>query len=106
MPPVHLNNIMRGTSRTVLGEDMPLVEPNPSYKAWGYLVCNELAQGVGRQMYYTDEIGDSNRCHIFQALIVEHMQACCIFSSMHSSCCDVVTGNIRRVPENAHLSCS
>ena len=84
MPPVHLNNIMRGTSRTVLGEDMPLVEPNPSYKAWGYLVCNELAQGVGRQMYYTDEIGDSNRCHIFQALIVEHMQARCIFSSMHS----------------------
>ena len=49
----------------MLGEDMPLVEPNPSYKAWGYLVCNELAQGVGRQMYYTDEIGDSNRCQIF-----------------------------------------
>ncbi|DBA68787.1 TPA: hypothetical protein ACH3X2_013401 [Trebouxia sp. C0005] len=59
VPPVHLNNTMRGTSRTVLGNDMPLVEPNPSYKAWGYLVCNELAQGVGRQMYYTDEIGET-----------------------------------------------
>ncbi|KAL0022368.1 hypothetical protein WJX77_004927 [Trebouxia sp. C0004] len=59
VPPVHLNNTMRGTSRTVLGEDMPLVEPNPSYKSWGYLVCNELAQGVGRQMYYTDEIGET-----------------------------------------------
>ena len=82
VPPVHLNNTMRGTSRTVLGEGMPLVEPNPSYKAWGYLVCNELAQGVGRQMYYTDEIGDSNRRQIFQGtpLILEHVQACCICS--------------------------
>ena len=48
---------MLGSSRTVLAEEMPVVEPNPSYKAWGYLVNNELAQGVGRQMYYTDEIG-------------------------------------------------
>lgn len=54
---VLLNNTMRGISRTVLGEAMPLIKPNPSYKAWGYLVGNELAQGVGRQMYYTDDIG-------------------------------------------------
>ncbi len=56
-PQVLLNNTMQGISRTVLGEDMPVVDPTPPYKAWGYLVSNELAQGVGRQMYYTDEIG-------------------------------------------------
>ena len=56
-PPVLLNNTMLGSSRTVLAEEMPSVEQNPPYKAWGYLVSNELAQGVGRQMYYTDEIG-------------------------------------------------
>ena len=49
---------MQGVSRTILAEDMPLVQPMPSYKAWDYLVCNELAQGVGRQMYYTDDIGN------------------------------------------------
>ena len=53
--PVH--NTMLGVSRTILASEMPAVEPLPPYKAWHYLVSNELAQGVGRQMYYTDEIG-------------------------------------------------
>ena len=56
-PPVHLHSTMLGVCRTVLAEEMPFVQPLPPYKAWDYLVCNELAQGVGRQMYYTDEIG-------------------------------------------------
>ena len=88
---------MRGTSRTVLGEDMPLVEPNPSYKAWGYLVCNELAQGVGRQMYYTDEIGDSNRCQMFLGtpLILDMCKLVVSVLSIHSNCYDAVSGNIR-----------
>lgn len=55
--PVHLHNTMLGFSRTILASEMPAVEPLPPYKAWDYLVSNELAQGVGRQMYYTDEIG-------------------------------------------------
>ena len=52
---------MLGASKTILADEMPLVEPLPPYKAWDYLVSNELAQGVGRQMYYTDEIG-ANQC--------------------------------------------
>ena len=55
--PVHLHNIVLGASKTILADEMPVVEPLPPYKAWDYLVSNELAQGVGRQMYYTDEIG-------------------------------------------------
>ena len=55
--PVYLHNIMLGVSKTILADQMPAVEPLPPYKAWDYLVSNELAQGVGRQMYYTDEIG-------------------------------------------------
>ena len=58
---------MLGVNKTILAEEMPLVEPLPPYKAWGYLVRNELAQGVGRQMYYTDEIGKlwhrHSQCH-------------------------------------------
>lgn len=65
--PVHLHNTMLGVNRTIPAEEMPLVEPLPPYKAWAYLVCNELAQGVGRQMYYTDEIGKTwpahSKCH-------------------------------------------
>lgn len=53
--PVH--NTMLGVSKTIPASEMPAVEPLPPYKAWDYLVSNELAQGVGRQMYYTDEIG-------------------------------------------------
>lgn len=48
---------MKGVSRTLLGEPIPYKELLPPYKAWSYLVRNELAHGVGRQMYYTDEIG-------------------------------------------------
>lgn len=55
--PVHLQNIVLGANKTILASEMPIVEPLPPYKAWDYLVSNELAQGVGRQMYYTDEIG-------------------------------------------------
>lgn len=54
---------MLGVSRTVLASEMPAVEPLPPYKAWDYLVSNELAQGVGRQMYYTDEIGICQGTH-------------------------------------------
>ena len=54
---------MLGINKTILAEEMPLVEPLPPYKAWDYLVRNELAQGVGRQMYYTDEIGKLWRRH-------------------------------------------
>lgn len=64
MPPVHLHNSMLGVNKTILAEEMPLVEPLPPYKAWDYLVRNELAQGVGRQMYYTDEIGSLWRAHL------------------------------------------
>lgn len=60
--PVHLHSIMLGVSKTMLAEEMPVVEPLPPYKAWNYLVSNELAQGVGRQMYYTDEIGIKLAC--------------------------------------------
>ena len=63
-PPVQLSNTMHGSNRTVLAEEMPIVEPTPPYKAWGYLVSNELAQGVGRQMYYTDEIGQKPVPHL------------------------------------------
>lgn len=62
--PVHLHNSMLGVIKTILAEEMPLVEPLPPYKAWDYLVRNELAQGVGRQMYYTDEIGRTWRAHL------------------------------------------
>lgn len=55
--PVHLHNLALGASMTILADEMPVVDPLPPYKAWDYLVSNELAQGVGRQMYYTDEIG-------------------------------------------------
>ena len=55
--PIRLQNNMKGVSRTLLGDSMPSVDLQPPYKAWGYLVRNELARGVGRQMYYTDEIG-------------------------------------------------
>lgn len=60
-----LNNTMLGSSRTVLAEQMPAVEPHPPFKAWGYLLRNELAQGVGRQMYYTDKIGISLSMPLF-----------------------------------------
>ena len=51
------HNTVRGIGRTVLGIDMPAVQPTPLYTAWGYLVCNELARGVGHQRYYTDDVG-------------------------------------------------
>ena len=52
-----MQNSMKGVSRTLLGEPIPYKELLPPYKAWSYLVRNELAHGVGRRMYYTDEIG-------------------------------------------------
>lgn len=70
---------MKGVSRTLLGESMPSVDLQPPYKAWGYLVRNELARGVGRQMYYTDEIGIENLVNTLAitALFVEtrHVKA-------------------------------
>ena len=74
--PVHLHNIALGASITILADEMPVVEPLPHYKAWDYLVSNELAQGVGRQMYYTDEIGIYS-CEITcQSLRASHNRFC------------------------------
>ena len=66
---------MQGISRTVLAEEMPFVQPMPPYKAWDYLMSNELAQGVGRQMYYTDEIGSSHFAKTELISICQHLSA-------------------------------
>ena len=62
---------MQGISRTVLAEELPFVQPMPPFKAWDYLVSNELAQGVGRQMYYTDEIGISSSANTYACTICQ-----------------------------------
>lgn len=42
---------------------LPLAPTIPRYKAWSYLVRNEVAEEVGQKMFYTDSTGDqAQRC--------------------------------------------
>lgn len=48
---------LSGTKKLVVGT-IPAADVIPPYKMWSYLTKSELAQEIGRRMFYTDSTGE------------------------------------------------